>query len=143
MPVKFDSFEWYGRGPHASYNDRKSGALFGHYKGSVDEQWEDYPHPQANGNKTDVRWASLADSEGRGVKFYGDSPLQVNVKHYTTENVYNSYFLNDLQKVEWTVVSVNYFESGLGNASCGGDYPLSKYKLPEGTHKFKIFIDNI
>ena len=143
MPVKFNSFEWYGRGSHASYNDRKTGALFGHYKGSIDEQWEDYPHPQANGNKTDVRWASLTDSKGSGVKFYGDSPLQVNVKHYTTENVYNANFINELKKEDLTIVSVNHFESGLGNASCGGDYPLPKYKLSDEIHKFRIFIENI
>lgn len=140
MPEGFDAFEWYGRGPHDSYNDRKTGALFGHYQGSVDEQWVNYPHPQANGNKTDVRWAKLTDPDGDGFKFSGELPIQVNVKHYSTENVDKAKFLNELKKIKETVVSVNHFEGSLGNASCGPGV-LPKYKLPEGPHKFKLFIE--
>ena len=64
----FDDFSWYGRGPQETYSDRKTGAKFGVYSGTVDQQFVNYPMPQENGNKTDVRWALLQRAGGVGIK---------------------------------------------------------------------------
>ena len=66
LPGTFRFMEWLGRGPHESYADRKTSARVGHWKGPVDEQFHRYSRPQETGNKTDVRWVSLQDSDGYG-----------------------------------------------------------------------------
>ena len=67
---EFQNLTWYGRGPFETYPDRKTGARIGIYKGTVDEQYVPYVFPQEHGNKTDVRWASLTDSEGVGLAVF-------------------------------------------------------------------------
>ena len=62
----FEQLAWLGRGPHESYIDRKTSADVGLYEGLVAEQYERYVRPQDNGNKTDVRWLTLADGRGNG-----------------------------------------------------------------------------
>ena len=60
----YEQFTWYGRGPHETYMDRKEGAQVGVYRGTVDEQFVPYVVPEENGNKTDVRWVTLTNTDG-------------------------------------------------------------------------------
>ena len=65
LPKDFTNLEWFGRGPHESYWDRKTSAPIGHYYGDVWSQTFPYIRPQETGNKTDIRWLSLEnDSVG-------------------------------------------------------------------------------
>ena len=68
MDEHFEYMEWYGRGPHESYWDRKTSAEIGIWKGKVWDQLHRYSRPQESANKTDVRWMSLGDKRGRGLK---------------------------------------------------------------------------
>ncbi|MEU7905779.1 glycoside hydrolase family 2 TIM barrel-domain containing protein [Actinoplanes sp. NPDC049118] len=61
LPDEMQRFAFYGRGPHESYNDRRSGAPMGVYRSTVDGEYVRYSRPQAYGNHTDTRWASLND----------------------------------------------------------------------------------
>jgi len=121
----FDDFAWYGRGPHESYRDRKTSALFGVYSGTVDEQFVNYPYPQENGNKTDVRWMTLK-GEGRGIKVTGSQPLNCSVKHYATENLDAATHPYELEKIAGTVVNIDLEQAPLGNGSCGAK-AMEKY----------------
>ena len=56
LPDEMEAMEWYGRGPHESYEDRKTSARIGVYSSSVTQQFHPYVRPQETGNKTDVRW---------------------------------------------------------------------------------------
>ncbi|MFO7975743.1 MAG: glycoside hydrolase family 2 TIM barrel-domain containing protein, partial [Candidatus Hydrogenedentota bacterium] len=64
-----EQFEWYGRGPHESYPDRKVAAPVGRYAGTVTGQYVPYPFPQECGSKEDVRWAALINTSGHGILF--------------------------------------------------------------------------
>lgn len=68
MDEDFEYMEWYGRGPHESYWDRKTSAEIGIWKGKVWDQLHSYSRPQESGNKTDVRWMSLKNKQGKGIK---------------------------------------------------------------------------
>jgi len=59
LPLSFSHTEWYGRGPHETYWDRKSSGKIGIYQGPIEEQYHRYPRPQETGNKSDVRWMTL------------------------------------------------------------------------------------
>ena len=74
---------WVGRGPYGTYKDRKF-ARISAYSGSLDEQWTEYSRPQANGNKTDVRWVNMTDKSGEGILVYSLSkPVFTDAKHYS------------------------------------------------------------
>lgn len=66
LPADFSRAEWFGRGPHESYADRKSSAAIGRYAANVADMFHRYSRPQETGNLTDVRWMSLHDNEGHG-----------------------------------------------------------------------------
>lgn len=137
IPKQFDLFEWYGRGPLDAYVDRKDGACFGLYSGTVDEQFVNYIFPQENGNKYDVRWMSLTDKSGNGMKVSGFQPIEVNVRHYTTMELAEALHPYDLKMIDGTVLHVNYKMGPLGNESCG-PRPLEEYILYPKPWSFAI-----
>jgi len=139
LPAAFSQFGWYGRGPHENYDDKKESALVGVYRGSVDEQFENYPFPQENGNKCDVRWASLTDHNGLGLLFVGIPDFNISVSHYTTENLTLAKHTYDLVKSNETIVNIDYRQSGLGSASCGPD-TLEEYRLMAEEVRFAFII---
>jgi hypothetical protein len=87
VPEEYNTFSWYGRGPHETYADRKSGARVGLYRGTVDDQYVPYITPQENGNKADVRWVALTDEEGVGLLAVGMPLLNASAHHFTTEDL--------------------------------------------------------
>ncbi|VGO19754.1 glycoside hydrolase family 2 TIM barrel-domain containing protein [Pontiella sulfatireligans] len=139
-PAGFEQFVWYGRGPHESYIDRNASAFLGEYRGTVDEQFVNYPVPQENGNKTDVRWMSLRNNAGAGVQIRGRQPLSVSVRHYSTENLKAAKHPFDLVKLDETVLNIDYRQGPLGNASCGAG-PLDQYKITRDPVSFGFFIE--
>lgn len=121
VPGGYEKFTWYGRGPHESYWDRKASAAVGVYSGSVDEQYVPYIYPQENGNKTDVRWASLTNQNGLGLLIVGMPLFEITAHHYTIEDFMHATHTFELKKRENITVTVDYRQSGLGTGSCGPD----------------------
>jgi len=78
LPKEFQQVEWYGRGPHESYADRKTSAFIGYYNGTLREQYHPYVRPQETGNKTDVRWLAVRNQDN-GVLAVGLPLLSANV----------------------------------------------------------------
>jgi beta-galactosidase len=66
LPGEYRRFAWYGRGPHETYCDRKTGADISLYSASLEELEHRYMRPQENGNRTDLRWLSARDAHGQG-----------------------------------------------------------------------------
>jgi len=139
---EFNNFEWYGRGPHESYNDRKAGALIGNYSGIVDEQFTYYVVPQENGNKTDVRWAELTNANGVGLKVSGNTPLETSVHHYSSKALSGAIHTYELKKEELTYWNIDYRQGGLGGNSCGPQ-PLDKYLLKPLPVEFLLIFEPI
>ena len=79
LPEGYEQLTWYGRGPHETYVDRNEGAQVGVYRSTVDEQFVPYVVPQENGNKTDVRWVTLTNTDGMGIHASADRLLEVSV----------------------------------------------------------------
>lgn len=137
-----DNFSWYGNGPYASYVDRKSGVLPGIYSGSVQEQWEGFPQPQDNGNKSDVRWFKLTNKRGGGLQFIGDLLLDVSVSHYEQLEVAEAMRSTELVKKDYVLVNIDYRNGPLHNLSCCGPDlgPLEKYRLKPGDFAYSFWI---
>ncbi len=119
LPGGYETFTWYGRGPHETYRDRKEGAQVGVYSGTVDEQYVPYIVPQENGNKTDVRWVALTDRDGVGLLAVGMPLLEVSAHHFTPEDLTDARHTYELKRRDHIVLNLDYKQSGLGGASCG------------------------
>lgn len=134
IPGDYNTFTWYGRGPHENYWDRKEGAPVGLYSGTVDEQYVPYIKPQENGNKTDVRWMSLTNENGIGLLAVGMPLFEVSAHHFTTEDLAKAKHTFELKRREDITLNLDFRQCGLGGGSCGPD-TLPKYLInPEPVH---------
>jgi beta-galactosidase len=86
LPTALDTVQWYGRGPHESYVDRKTSAAIGLWRGSLAKQNHDYIRPQETGNKVDVRWMELS-GHGAGLRVEGSRPLMMNALAFPYEDL--------------------------------------------------------
>lgn len=132
----FENLAWFGRGPHENYTDRKRGAAVGLYHGTVTDQYVPYIVPQEHGNKTDVRWLTLANAKGTAIRFAATSRfLEASASHYTAADLYAATHTIDLTPRDEVIVNLDYAQRGLGTASCGPD-TLEQYRLPAGEYHF-------
>ena len=111
--------EWHGRGPQASYPDRKSGYRLGIWKTTVEDMYEPYLIPQDFGLRTDNRWVRMTDAEGRGVEFSVDMPFNFNAYNFTTENLTKAVYEYQLHKTEDITFNLDYASSGVGCTARG------------------------
>ena len=146
VPEGYENVTYYGRGPQENYVDRKIGARVSIYKDTVENMFEDkYVRPQENGNRSDVRWATLTKGEnGKGIMVAAEDTMNMSALHYTSEDIHKVW--NDfghpyqVPKTKDVVLSVGTAQRGLGNASCGPG-PLGQYILQKGqtyTQTFRI-----
>lgn len=151
MPRSFDQMSWYGRGPQESYWDRKTGAFVGLYSGSVADQYWAYIRPQENGNKTDVRWMTITDKDGKGLLFVGAPLLSVSAHHNIMEdfespvrtdgrqvngvNPVNRH-TNDVKPRDLTSVNVDYKQMGVGGDTSWGAWTHEQYRLTKKSYRY-------
>ncbi|HKI89314.1 MAG TPA: beta-galactosidase small subunit, partial [Draconibacterium sp.] len=153
MPRKFDQMAWLGRGPWESYWDRKTSAFVGLYKGSVADQYWAYLRPQENGNKTDVRWLAITDTDGNGLFFEGMPLLSVSAHHNIMEdfeslertdgrqvdgvNVVNRH-TTDVKPRDLTSVNVDYKQMGVGGDNSWGAWTHDQYRLTKKEYSYSF-----
>jgi beta-galactosidase len=145
VPAELENMEWYGRGPHESYWDRKTGAAVGVYRGKVQEQYHAYVRPQENGNKTDVRWAAWTGEEGVGLIAVGMPLLSMSALSFGTEDLdpgpeKAQRHAIDLVKRDWIILNLDYKQMGVGGDTSWGARTHEEYTLPakDYTYTFRI-----
>ena len=143
LPKQQENMAWYGKGPFHNYSDRSGGSFIRTYRASVEEQFVNYPYPQENGNKMDVRWVSMDNGRGSGLKIYAKQALEVSAHHYTTKNLdeaTHTYQLQPTGKVYW---NIDYKQCGLGNGSCGPNTRSENCIPPAEKYQFAYWMQPI
>jgi beta-galactosidase len=135
LPSGYEHFTWYGRGPVENYQDRKAGAAIGLYNSTVDEQYVPYIMPQENGNKTDVRWLSLTNDAGVGLKVSAENGMEASASHHSADALYAALHTNEVTRQEAVILNLDHAQAGLGGASCG-PATLDQYRLREDRYQF-------
>jgi len=145
LPAEFDSIAWYGRGPHESYWDRKTGAALGLYSGAVMEQYFPYIRPQENGNKTDVRWVALWNSRGTGLLAVGMPVLSVSAHHFTIDDFDEGLEKRNrhtyhLKPRDLVTLNLDWKQMGVGGDTSWGARTHPEYMLPvrEYSYAFRL-----
>lgn len=144
----YGNLTYYGRGPLENYIDRYSSSFIGRYEDKVDNQFYWYIRPQETGNKTDVRWLALLNSEGEGVKITGLQPIAFSALHFSPEDL-DPGLTRKLQHTIDIVPQKNIFlhvdlkQRGLGGDNSWGMYPHNKYRLLDKKYVYSYMIELI
>jgi len=136
------NLEWYGRGPWENYPDRKSSAMIGKYSSKVIEQYVPYIVPQEHGHKTDVRWFSICDGDGNGVKVEGVPTFEFSASHFSDKDLYSARHTHELSHKPEIWLSIDSAMRGLGSASCGPD-TLDQHRLLKSKYEFTYILEPI
>ncbi|MBS4208417.1 glycoside hydrolase family 2 TIM barrel-domain containing protein [Bacillus sp. FJAT-50079] len=129
LDQQYNRLEWYGKGPHENYIDKQKGAKIGHYAGTVEDQYVPYLKPQECGNKIDVRWISVTNKEGIGVKISGLPTIETNVLPYTPWELEEASHRYKLPNSARTVVRINHQQMGVGGDDSWGQKTHPEYTL--------------
>ncbi len=127
--------EWFGTGPHETYPDRRRGGIVGRHRSTVAGQTVPYIRPQENGGHADVRWLTLTDDAGRGLRLAFGSLMQVSATHHRAADLAAATHDVELRPRAETIVHLDVAHRGLGTASCGPD-TLSEYLVRPGTYEW-------
>lgn len=135
------NFTWYGRGPWENYPDRKTSCDIGLWSADVSEQYTHYPRPQESGNKEEVRYLTLTNVKGNGVKIMAvEKTFSASALHYTVKDLYNTTHDCDLKERPEVILNLDAAVLGLGNSSCGPGV-LKKYAIKKEAHKLHIRLE--
>lgn len=137
------NFIYYGRGPWENYIDRKHSSFMGVYDYGTDP----YPYirPQEAGARTDVRWLTLTDSQGKGIRIDGLQPLSVNVTKNYPEDLdpgltKKQQHSSDIVPREEVVLCVDLVQRGLGGIDSWGGNPFDQYRLFDKEYQYSYII---
>jgi len=142
IPDSLKTMTWYGRGPHDSYDDRKTSADVDVYSGPVETFTYAYMRPQENGNKTDVRWAAWTDENGNGLMAIGEPLLNISAWPYTMQDLEEARHINELPDRDTITVNLDYRQMGIGGDD-GWTWrarPHPEYRLPSKQYAFSFRI---
>ncbi|MCM1109704.1 MAG: DUF4981 domain-containing protein [Clostridium sp.] len=127
-----DHVEYYAHGPMENYVDRKDGALIGRYATTVDKMPVNYVKPQSTGGREGLRELALTEPSGRGILIETDGRVSFSILPYTDEDLMNSNHMWEMTPRPYSVLHLDAWTRGVGNASCGADVDtLPVYAVPD------------
>jgi beta-galactosidase len=138
LPAGREHVRWFGRGPHESYWDRKVSADVGVYESTVDGMWTEYSVPQENGNRSDVRWVSVTDEEGRGLLAVGEPLLHFTARHYTTDDMEAAGHTWEMPKQDHVILNLDLQQTGVGGNDSWGARPDDDVTLWPQEYRFRF-----
>ncbi|MBC7349095.1 MAG: DUF4981 domain-containing protein [Candidatus Aminicenantes bacterium] len=129
----FDLIEYYGRGPHENYCDRKTSAFVGLYKTDKEEQVIPYVSAQEFGNRTDTRWLVIKNRSGYGIKFSGQPLFEFSAIPYKPEDLTlnrrgGKHFV-DVPRRNNLYVTIDLKQMGVGGDDSWGARPHPQYLI--------------
>ena len=89
-----------------------------------------YVTPQENGRRADVRWATLTDAAGRGLRV--DGRFGLTVRRWTDADLAAATHRNELTPGDRLWLTIDAGQQGIGTGSCGpGDVARVRAHAPE------------
>ena len=138
MSKAFDQVEYYGYGPYESYSDKHQASYMGVFSQPVSDMHEDYIKPQENSSHYGCEYVKINSSDTL-ITFEAEKPFSFNASEYTQEELSTKKHHYELEKSEYSVVCIDYKQSGMGSASCG-PFLLDQYQLKEREFDFEFWI---
>ena len=142
MDKSMEYITWYGRGPKPTYIDRKLGSKLDLYQSSVTDFEYRYMRPQESSNRCDVRYFTITDKNGFGIKVdaYYDNPINFSAYHYTTDGLEKATHINDIPYEDITTVNIDHRQLGVGGDLPGQAFVREPYTMPKGQKQEYSFV---
>ncbi len=142
---EFDNVQWLGRGPHENYQDRKTAALVGNYRGKVSDLIFNYIRPQENGYKTENRWVTFTNSAGEGIYITAPTHFGFSTHHqYNTDfdegDQKNQRHTTDIKTRDFVNINIDAAQMGVGGDNSWGRLPHEKYQIEAKNMQFTYTI---
>jgi len=146
LQKEYDNLDYYGRGPLENYTDRRSSSFVGCYASKVKDQFYPYIRPQENGNKTDVRWLTLLDTKGIGIRITGIQPIAFSALHSSVEDLDPGLTKKMLHTIDVfprqeIYLNVDLKQRGLGGDSTWGQFPYKPYRLHDKQYSYSFVLE--
>lgn len=138
----YANISWYGRGLYENYIDRRTGFEAGIYSQPINEFNEPYVVPQETGNRTDVRWMKLSDTNSTGLLVVADSLLSMNAWPYTEKNIETARHTDKLKNAGYITLNIDLLQMGVGGNDSWSDVgaPLEKYQIPAKSYNYSFYL---
>ena len=148
MPKEFTQIEYYGKGPHENYIDRNNSQHLGIWKQTVAEQFWGYVRPQETGTKTCVRYWNITNPAGKGLRFEGIEPLEMQALNFTEDDLQPSrnkaqWHSGDLVERPFTDLHIASRSMGIGCVNSWGAWPRQEYQMPYQNYTYTYIISPV
>ena len=145
LPGGLDRVEWYGRGPHENYLDRRTGARVGRHALPLSGMAHPYVRPQETGTRTDTRWAALRDEDGRGLLVVGLPTVSFSALPYRISDLDGGEtktrrHQTDLVARDEVTLSVDYRQMGVGGDDSWGATARFPYTIRAQPLDFRFLL---
>lgn len=145
MPGQYSDLDFFGLGPWENYADRCSAALLGRYRQRVEDQYHyGYVRAQESGTHTGMRWLSILDEAGTGLKLWSATPFSASALPFSLEDLDTHVHSLELKAKAHenersrgtTYVHMDLAQMGVGGITSWGTWPLKEYLLPAQPYDF-------
>lgn len=143
---QLDQIKWFGRGPGESYWDRKTASLVGVYSQTIADQYYSYARPQESGNKSEVRWYSVTNKKGNGlrIEFAKDllncAALPYAIDDLDPEADKKQYHSGELVPRNEIYMHIDWQQTGVQGMDSWGAWPLKQYQIPFANQQYSYWI---
>lgn len=138
LPKSMEHVTYCGIGPLESYIDKKWAGYHGLFHTDVKAMHEDYIMPQENGSHHDCDYVTVSSENQKAVlTVAGTERFAFNASVYTQEELTEKTHNYQLKESPYTVLCVDYRQSGIGSNSCGPEL-IEKYRLNEEEFDFNF-----
>jgi beta-galactosidase len=142
----YDQVQWFGRGPHENYQDRKTSALVGQYEATVAELYVPYLRPQENGYRTELHWVAFRNRSGKGIKVTGAIPFSFSAHHQYNDDfdpgeTKKQRHTTDIFKRDFVNINIDQVQMGVGGDNSWGAMPHTEYCILPRDMSFQYTIE--
>ncbi len=137
LPKSFENVTYFGYGPYESYIDKHRASYEGLFQTTVTDLYVNYIKPQENGSHFGCDYLAVSDPLGAQISFDNETNFSFNASHYTQEELTAKKHDFELEESDYTVLCLDYRQSGIGSNSCGPEL-IEKYRLNEAEFVFTL-----
>ena len=125
----FSEVEYYGYGSQESYIDKHQAAYKGIFRQKIWDMHEDYIKPQENSSHFGCEYVKISNGK-QLLTVESEKDFSFNASQYSQEELAKKAHNYELEKSGYSILCVDYKQSGVGSNSCG-PYLSEAYQLNE------------
>ncbi|WP_282135715.1 glycoside hydrolase family 2 TIM barrel-domain containing protein [Seonamhaeicola maritimus] len=138
----YGKLSYLGKGPHANYSDRNYASHVGLYSGKPETINYKYVYPEEYGNHTETNWLKLTNTANKGILVKGEQPLSFSVVSYSTDNLQEANFLNELVERDVYTVNIDLSQQGVGGDNTWSHRAQAheEFRNKPGLYKYSFYL---